>query len=229
MARKALLVCGILASLIYVGADLLAALRWASYSYSSQMISELMAIDTPTRPLLVVLFSAHNLLAIAFGVGVWVAAGQKRAVRTTAILLVGYGVVGEFALLFCPMHLREAAKSATDTRHIIATAVLVLLTLLFIGFGSVARGRTFRLYSIATIVVLFVFGALAGWQGARIDKGLPTPGFGLLERVNIYSSMAWMLVLAVLLLRVRDEVPVRGERPVTPRHLTESDREERSI
>ncbi len=217
MARKALLVCGILSSLVYIAADVVASLRWESYSYTSQMISELMAIDAPTRPLLVSLFTVHNLLAIAFGCGVWLAAGPTRALRIVAALVVAYGVVGEVALLWCPMHVREAAKSATDTRHIIATAVLVVLTLLYIGFAAVARGRAFRLYSLATIAVLVVFGMLAGLQGPRIDQGLPTPGFGLLERVNIYSSLLWFAVLAGGLLRGRATALIAKSRtPAAP-------------
>jgi len=34
--------------------------------------------------------------------------------------------------------------------------------------------------------------------------GAPTPGFGILERVNIYGEMLWILVLAVTLLRRPD-------------------------
>ncbi len=201
MVRKGLLLCGVFASLVYVGADLLAAAQWAAYSYTSQMVSELMAIDAPTRPLLVAAFTAHNLLAIAFGCGIWLTAGRARALRITAALVIAYGVVGEVALLYCPMHLREAAKTATDTRHIIATAIIVILTLLYIGFAAVTRGKRFRLYSIATIVILVIFGVLAGTQGPRVDANLPTPGFGLMERVNIYASLVWLAVLAVALLR----------------------------
>jgi hypothetical protein len=78
MVRKALLVCSILSSLLYVGADILVARQWEDYSYTSQMISELMAIGAPTRPFLVALFSVYNPLVIAFGIGVWGSAGRKR-------------------------------------------------------------------------------------------------------------------------------------------------------
>jgi hypothetical protein len=46
MLRKTLLVCGILASLLYLGIDLLAALRFPAYhSFTSRAISELMLGD----------------------------------------------------------------------------------------------------------------------------------------------------------------------------------------
>jgi len=207
MVKKSLLVCGIISSLLYVGTDIFAAMSWEGYSYTSQAVSELMAIGAPTRPLLVALFSVYNPLVIAFGIGVWLSADSKRSLRVAGILLVAYGVIGQVGLLFAPMHLRGAEGSVTDVMHIIVTSVIVLLTLLFIGFGSSARGKWFRLYSILTIVALLVFGALAGMQGNRIAAGLPTPWLGVMERVNIYSSMLWVLVLAFVLLRAQGASP----------------------
>jgi hypothetical protein len=51
--RKALLVCGILSSLLYVDTVEPAAIRWKGYSSKSQTVSELIAINAPTRPLVV--------------------------------------------------------------------------------------------------------------------------------------------------------------------------------
>jgi hypothetical protein len=203
MVLKVLLVCGILSSLLYAGTDILAAMRWEGYSYTSQTISELMAIGAPTRPLLVALLSVYNPLVIAFGIGVWGSAGRKSGLRVTGILMVAYGAVGFVGLLFAPMHLRGAEGSATDTMHAIVTSVLVLLILLFIGFGAAARGKGFHLYSIATILILLVFGALAGLQGPRIAAQLPTPWLGVMERVNVYFSLLWVLMLAVVRLRAQ--------------------------
>jgi hypothetical protein len=53
MGRKALLVSGVLASLLYLGTDVLAALLYEGYSYTDQTVSELSAIGSPTRHLVV--------------------------------------------------------------------------------------------------------------------------------------------------------------------------------
>ena len=134
--RDILLVCGILSSLLYVGGDIVAAMSWHSYSYTSQSISELFAIGSPTRRIFALI--PYNPLVIAFGIGVWWSAGRKRALRTTGILLVAYGVASQAGSFF-PMHLRGATGSLTDTMHILLTIVLVLLILLFIGFGRRLR------------------------------------------------------------------------------------------
>ena len=99
------------------------------------------------------------------------------------------------------MHLRGSTGSFTDHMHILMTIVLVVLIFLFIGFGAGAAGKPFRIYSIATILMLLIFGALAGMQGPRVAANLPTPWLGITERVNVYGAMLWVLVLAVVLLR----------------------------
>jgi hypothetical protein len=104
MVRKVLLICGFLASLLYVGTDILAAMRYEGYSYTAQAVSELSAIGAPTRPLVVPLFTMHSVLQIAFGLGVWMSARRKRSLRFTAGLLVGVGLidlVGPFSRCTC--------------------------------------------------------------------------------------------------------------------------------
>jgi hypothetical protein len=47
--RKVLLSCGVAATLLYFGMDLLATWRYDGYSYTDQTISELSAVGAPTR------------------------------------------------------------------------------------------------------------------------------------------------------------------------------------
>jgi Protein of unknown function (DUF998) len=203
MERKVLLVCGMLASLLYVSTDILAAMRYEGYSYTARAVSELSAIGAPTRPLVVPLFLTHSVLQVAFGLGVWMSASRKRGLRFTAGLLVGVGLI-DLVGPFVPMHMRGAELTLTDTMHIIVASVTVLLVLLAIGFGATANGKWFRLYSIGTIAVLVVGGALAFLDASRVAANLPTPWLGVTERINIYGYMLWMAVLALALLRVPD-------------------------
>jgi hypothetical protein len=216
MVRKVLLVCGILAALIYVGTDILAAMRWEGYSYTAQSVSELRAIEAPTRALLVPFLFVYSLLEIAFGLGVWEAAGHKRALRFTGILLIGLGVV-DLSAYFFPLHLTEEVETLNNMMHIILSAVTVLLILLIIGCGATADGKWFRLYSYATILVLIVTGALAFLELPRIAANLPTPWLGVRERINIYGYMLWLLVLALVLWRAQATAPhdSLGGRPPT--------------
>jgi hypothetical protein len=200
LIRKALLACGIVSSLLYVAMDVIAAMRYATYSYTSQAISELSAVGAPTRPLLVLFGLVYSVLLIAFGVGVWQATNDKRAVHIAGGMLVVHGLVG-FLWPFFPMNPRGAERTLSDTGHIVLSIVSVLLIVLYIGFGAAAFGKRWRLYSIGTLLVLLAFGALAGLDGPRIEANLPTPWLGVTERISLGGWLLWVAVLATALLR----------------------------
>src|SRR5215208_5494865 len=110
MLRKTLLVCGIVSSLLYLGIDALAALRYGEYhSYVSQAISELGAVGAPTKQLVGPLFTAYGVLLLAFGVGVWASANRKPALHLIASLLIGIAVVG---WVTPPMNLRGTGNTS---------------------------------------------------------------------------------------------------------------------
>ena len=102
------------------------------------------------------------------------------------------------------MHLRGAEFTLTDTLHIVWAAATVFLMMLAIGFGAAAFGKSFRFYSIATMVILVAFGFLTFLDGPRIAANLPTPWVGVWERINIGVFLLWVVVLATALLRSRD-------------------------
>ncbi len=145
----------------------------------------------------------YTLLVLAFAVGVWESAGRKRALRLTAGLLVAYAVAGFMGGVVFPMHSRgtQATMTLTDTMHIVFTGVGVLATLLAIGLAATAFGTRFRIYSLATLLLLVLGGTMASLDGARLAAGLPTPWMGITERINIYGSLLWVAMLATALWR----------------------------
>jgi hypothetical protein len=153
------------------------------------------------------LFVVYDVLALAFGIGVLrEARSRNRALRITGALLIAHAIVG-FVGAVVPslfeMRQRGAGVLETDLPHIIIMGVIVLLLLLAIGFGAFALGARFRMYSFATLLTFMLFGALTASYAARIGAGQPTPGAGLIERIDVYSSLLWIAVLAIALLRRR--------------------------
>jgi hypothetical protein len=201
MVRKVLLGCGMVSSLLYVAMNILGAIRFEGYSSVSQSVSELSAIGAPSRPLWVALGISYDMLIMAFGLGVWISADGRRALRILGSLLVVYGALGLPWMLWAPMHLRGEASTFTDTMHIVFAMVTVLLMMVAMAFGAAALGKRFRLYSIATIVLLLGFGALAGSDGPKIAANLPTPQIGVWERIDIALFLLWVIVLAAALWR----------------------------
>ena len=218
MLRKTLLACGLASSLLYLAMNVFVPLQWAAYSSFSQTISELSAIDAPTRPLWVPLGIVYTLLVAAFGVGVWTCADRSRPLRVVGGLFVANGLIG---LAWLPMHQRAvlAAGGATltDTMHIVWSVVTVALMMFEIGFAAAALDRRFRRFSIATMVVLFVCGALTFWSAPGVAANLPTPWLGVWERINVLGFMLWQAVLAIALLRPESAAAQPGR--AEPQHV----------
>lgn len=202
MGRRFLLYCGIAASSLYMAMNIFIPFLYEGYNWSSQTVSELSAVDAPTRPIWFPLGIVYTLLVAAFGLGVLKCAGQKRSLRSVGVFMLLDGLLG---LTWSPMHQREVLAAGggtfTDTWHLVMSGVTVLLMFLSIGYGARSFGKSFRIYSLATIVVFVVFGVLTFLEAPGVDKNLPTPFIGLWERINIAAFMAWMFVFAIILLQ----------------------------
>jgi hypothetical protein len=201
MGRKILLSCGILSSLLYTGMNVFVPMYFDGYSSVTQTVSELSAIDAPTRTLWVWLAMIYILLFAAFGLGIWRSAMGNRHLRIAGGLIFIYVVINFY---WPPMHLRGNPPSLTDALHIAWAMVTIILMMLIMGFGAMAFGKAFRWYTVATFIVFLTFGALIGIEAPGIAANTPTPHIGVLERINIGAFMMWVIAFAVNLLSEKD-------------------------
>jgi hypothetical protein len=199
-SRDRLLICGILAALLWVGTDIVAGTLWDGYNFISQSISDLSAIGSPTRLFVFPLNLVCNILFIAFGLSVWRLAGRKRSLRLMASMVVGNAVLSGLASAFFPNHLGEAASS--NNIGVILGAAGMFLSLLAIGFGAAAYRNWFRFLSIGILLTFLVL-TILGLLRPQIAEGQPVSLVGLQERTMAYGYLLWVLVLAVVLLRAR--------------------------
>ena len=200
--RRCLLACGILASALYVAMTLFVGLWWEGYSIVSGVPSELSAIGAPTRQLWMWLGGVYAVLMVGFGWIVWRTAPPNRALRVVGALLMAHTVFGQF---WPPMHQRAVLAAGggtlTDTLHLVWAAITGVFFMFIVGFGAAALGQRFRVYSIATMVIVLACGAVTGAYAPQVQADLPTPGVGVWERLSIATFMAWIVVLATALLR----------------------------
>jgi hypothetical protein len=205
MLRKTFHFCGIFSSLIYASSDMIGGMQLPDYSWIHQEYSRLSAVGSPSRPIHLVLTFVYTLLVIAFGLGVWQSAGRKRSLRVIGGALILYAIGNCMWPQFFPEDLSKPASALTNTMHIILTFLTVFTWIIILSLAIVTSGKAFQLYSIGTLVAVIVFGSLAGSQGPALAAGQPTPWLGLTERINIYSFMVWVVVLAISLLCVPAE------------------------
>lgn len=200
MWRKALLVGGIVSSALYVAMTILIAQQWDSYSSASHTISELSAVGAPTKPTWDTYGPVYTVLVIAFGCGVWMSGDQNRPLRLAGLMIIGFGSLG-LLWPFAPMHSRAVIAAGggtwTDTVHLVLASVTVVFMLSAIGFGAAAFGKAFRWYSIGSLLVLALFGALTFVDAPGVSTNSPTPRIGVWERINLGAFLLWIVVLAV--------------------------------
>lgn len=195
--QNVLLVCGILAPLLYFGMDRLAGWLLEGYDFSAQSMSELSATGAPTRPLVVGLTAVASAIMAAFGVGIWWAAGPTILQRVVATLLVGHTATGLLGIVFFPTRFGERPSFATA--NVLVMFVSVLCFVLAMVVGAVAFGGWLRVVSIAVpasyVVLAIVRSATASASSVTL--------VGAQERTMAYGFLAWVMALAIGLLLSR--------------------------
>lgn len=189
--RKALLAAGALSSLLYVVAtDVVAASMWDGYRRTEQMVSELFAVGSPGRDVLLPFTWLYTALFTAFGVGVWNSVRGHRALRIGGGLLIGYGLWNIMGALY-PLTLGD---EASIPMHIVVTNIQLALMVAAMCFVAAGFHGRMRVYSIASLVVSAVMGMVAFMAAPG-----PNLVLGISERISIGAFLLWVAVLAVAL------------------------------
>jgi hypothetical membrane protein len=197
---KSLLLAGVAAVVVYAIGDVLSGLLYDGYSYRDQAISELSAFGSPVRPLMVTVILIHNVLLLAFGIGL-LRVARRRSVWWIGVLQVaGFVLVGIATHTFWAMSSRDLATGFNDTMHITLSIVFGLLVVAMMILSAVAYPGWFRLYALATMVVVVGFGMASSLAMRGIEQN-DTPWAGGFERINAYAYFAWLVVLAVMVIR----------------------------
>ena len=211
MFRKALLTCGILSSVLYVALVVVIGSQWNEYNWMSQTISELSAVDAPTRRPWAIGGALYTILVLAFGWGVRMSAGSMVNLRRSSHAILAYGSLGLLWPL-APMHLREVLAAgggtSSDTMHLVLASMSVGLMLVAMALASTAFDRRFRWFTAASLVILCLFGALTFLDAPRVGENLPTPWLGLWERINVGVFLLWVAALAITVWRIPVARPV---------------------
>src|SRR5215204_3886015 len=187
--KPLLMLCGMLAPVVYVFAVVIGGLLSPDYSHKSQAISELIEAGAPNKWLLDPLFALYNLLTGAFAVGL-----------LGSVVLAFEAVVG-FVTVFFPQDPPGSPPTPTGATHIALAGLSSLATMATILLVGLWFRKTFGLggygaYSFVTVAVIFVSGGLAAWAVATGN-----PFAGVFERVTIGAFLQWLVVVALKMYR----------------------------
>lgn len=212
--RRRLLLAGPAAVAVYAAGDLVTGLLYPGYRFRDRAISELSAHGSPVRPGAVAWLALHGILVIVFAIGVWWSAGDRRALRWTAGLLLAAEVVTAPLHPFFPMSPRGMRPGVDDAVHLALTMAFGLLVAGAVAASAVALRGWFRIFAIVVLGVVVLTGGSTGPLMGAIPADLPTPWLGALERASAYTTFVWLVALATVLLRRPDAPPgAKARRP----------------
>jgi hypothetical protein len=199
-ATKLLLLSGIAAVAVYAIGDVVSGLLYDGYRWADQAISELSAFGSPVRPLMVSVIVVHNVLLLGFGIGI-LRVAKRRSLHWIGILeVVNFIVVGLTTHTIWAMSSRGMATGFNDTMHIALSTVFGILVATMMALSAIAYRGWFRVYALATMAVVIGFGMASGAAMGGIEQN-DTPWAGAFERINAYAYFAWLVVLAVTVIR----------------------------
>ena len=196
--QSGLLLCGLLGPLVQFATDRLAGLRLEDYDFSLDSMSELGALGSPVRSLVVYSSVAATALVGAFAVGVWRASGSDVATRLVAVLILANAVLALLATLFFPP--RFGVRPAFASPGVLIMSVSVLCLVLAMIAGAFAFEGWLRVLSVGIPVGWLVLGGLRFASAARsATEGVAA--VGAQERTMEFSYLVWVMALAVYLLQ----------------------------
>lgn len=206
--KKLLMLCGVFAAVIYVGTVILGGLLRPGYSHISMAISELVANGAPNRALLSSLFLLYNALLSIFGIGLFLKANKQSGGRISgfvgSLALVLVGVAGILMELAFAQEPGGTATTFTGIMHFVMAGIASLgsmVALLGIGlwFRNIPEMKSYVLYSIISVAVIFISGGSSVPAMAN-----HSPLFGLIERITIFTFTLWMFVIGLQMFQLEN-------------------------
>lgn len=197
--QKILLGCGILASLVKVGTDLLAGLTTKGYSFALHSISNLSALGAPTRSFVLPLDLIYDLLMIAFSVAVWQLAGPSVLMRIAAVLIAANALISGAVEAFLPMRLGQAP----GTLHVVLMATAMFAFVGAIALGGAGSSGWLRYLSYSILLAFIILTAVGLIFPAKNAAGKPVATIGTQERTMVAAYLLWVIALAVQRLTAR--------------------------
>ena len=206
--KKPLLLCGILAALVYVGTVVLGSSIRPGYSHLADAISELVADGAPNRSLLSSLFLVYNLLLNAFGFGLFLEVKDRSRGRRSGFIgslaLMLVGLAGTFMELVFPQDPGGTPATFAGMMHLVMAGVaslgtMVAIVFLAFWFRNFSALKHYVTCSWISVTIIFISGGLSAAALASHH-----PLFGLVERVTIGTFILWLFIISRRMFQIED-------------------------
>jgi hypothetical protein len=206
MDKKLLFFGGIFGPIVFLLNDIIGSIITQGYSPIINAVSELTQAGSMNIYLLSSLFVISATMLVVFGTGIisHYKFGQSKLLFLGGIFIIILGIFSALSGSIFPMDPFTAIPMSgtfAGTMHIILTGlniVLIVLAIPMIGIGLYREKlwKSFRLYSIITVLIMISFGGLTSVLMMNNIELL-----GLFERITIYAYQSWIFILAFLFIK----------------------------
>jgi hypothetical membrane protein len=202
MGRRFLLLCGLIAPLLFIFTTILGGALRPGYSHLSNTVSELFSPGSPNRLLLATLHTLFTFLLVMFGIGVLKFVQRYEKSRRIGIIgawaFIAMGVLSIMTATIFPQDAWGSPPTLYGEMHKNLHGVISILSILYIlligiWFQQTGISPDFRTYSFATVVAVVL---TAGWFAASFGG----PIMGLSERLTALVGFQWTFILALMTL-----------------------------
>jgi len=198
LLERILFLAGILGPIVYILNVVLGGIITPDYSHIQNAVSELTQRGAPNIVILSTLFVVSAILILLFGIAIIMRyKSQNRRLYAGGVLIVIYGIFAASLASVFPQDPLGGESTFPGTMHLVIaglTAFVIMGGILLSGLGmgkQTGPWRRFKLYSVITVILVFVFGA-------------PTPILimnkiellGLFERLTQLVYLQWFVVFA---------------------------------
>jgi hypothetical protein len=199
MKQRILVMCGVIAPLLFVFMTILGGAIRPGYSHIANTVSELLSPGSPNRFLLSTIFTIYALLIALFGIGMLLfvrRSGQSTQIGSLgAFLFIIAGMVNVTTATVFPQDPWGSTRTFAGEMHIVLSGVIGALQLFSISlfgiwFIRAGNSRGYAVYSFLTAgAVILLVGFFLMMAG--------TPLMGFAERVLILAGLQWTFVVAL--------------------------------
>lgn len=194
-------ICGVIAPILYATIVILGGLLRPDYSHIEHSVSELLVVGAPNKLLLDTMMIINSILGIIFPIGLHIGLNDGKGSKVGPLALSLASVLVLITTIFFPMDAIGAPGTFPGTMHkVMAMGLMPLFSLIAIlaiwhRTKSDTQWSGYDTYTIVTIVVAIITGAIAGILAT-------SPFRGLVERLIVGTLLQWNLVMAIKLLRL---------------------------
>lgn len=193
--------CGIfsvLAFISYLIAVIFSPMAYPGYNTMKQAVSDLSAINAPSRELWLRLSAVYNVCSVlgCMMVVLGIKNEKSKLLRLGVYLFFIMEFISAIGYQMFPLSASGLLNTFSDVMHIIITAFVVLLSILSLVLIIIAgfKNKNYLSYSIAGIIALLMM--LIGALGTNI---VPKDYFGIVERFSVFAAVGFNAFLGIKL------------------------------